>query len=38
MRPVRAPVPFAGLNLAIAGPPVTVDTHHARLDPRVRLP
>lgn len=37
MRPVRVPVLFAGLNLAIAGLPVTVDTLCARLDPRVRL-
>lgn len=37
MRPVRMPVPFAGLNLSIAGLPVTVNTLCARLDPRVRL-
>ena len=38
MSAMRQSIPLAGRNLAIAGNLVTVDTHRAWLDPRVRLP
>ena len=37
MSAAHLPVPFAGRSLAFAGLPVTVDVHHAWLDPQVRL-
>lgn len=37
MSAMHPPVPLAGLSLAIAGLPVTVNMLCARLDPRMRL-